>query len=132
MALSGERFDGHDFLDSAAAAGAAAAVVGKIPTAAPPALRYLVVPDTLAALGNLARYRCERLGSPRPAHSHCCSLGRNFSTFSVRWRTAGAGRLGDRRGALQAERQGPGLDGKGGPTVADPAGALSGALIGFL
>ena len=55
VALRGERFDGHDFLDSAAAAKAAGAMVdqryqGKYP------LPALVVDDTRRALGDLARY----------------------------------------------------------------------------
>jgi UDP-N-acetylmuramoyl-tripeptide--D-alanyl-D-alanine ligase len=54
VALRGERFDAHDMLGQAAAAGAAAAVVERVPGGAP-ALVYYVVPDTLVALGLLAR-----------------------------------------------------------------------------
>jgi UDP-N-acetylmuramoyl-tripeptide--D-alanyl-D-alanine ligase len=55
VALRGERFDGHDFLKAAAAAGAAAAMVdgaygGELP------LPALVVSDTRRSLGDLARY----------------------------------------------------------------------------
>jgi UDP-N-acetylmuramoyl-tripeptide--D-alanyl-D-alanine ligase len=55
VALRGERFDGHDFLKAAAAAGAAAAMVdvayrGEYP------LPALVVGDTRRSLGDLARY----------------------------------------------------------------------------
>ena len=56
VALRGENFDGHAFLENAAAGGARAAVVDRVPPGAPP-LRYYRVPDTLAALGRLARYR---------------------------------------------------------------------------
>jgi UDP-N-acetylmuramoyl-tripeptide--D-alanyl-D-alanine ligase len=55
VALRGERFDGHKFLDTAAAAGAIAAVVSEVPAAAPEGLRLVVVPDTRAALGKLAK-----------------------------------------------------------------------------
>ena len=50
VALRGERFDAHAFLQQAAERGAAGAVVEHIPEAAPP-LDYYVVPDTLTALG---------------------------------------------------------------------------------
>jgi UDP-N-acetylmuramoyl-tripeptide--D-alanyl-D-alanine ligase len=55
VALRGERFDGHDFLGTAAAAGAAAAMIdrgyrGELPVPA------LVVDDTRRSLGDLARY----------------------------------------------------------------------------
>jgi len=55
VALRGERFDGHDFLNAAAAAKAAAAMVdgayrGELP------LPALVVSDTRRSLGELARY----------------------------------------------------------------------------
>ncbi len=56
VALRGEHFDAHEFLGQAAERGARAAVVERIPAGAPP-LRYYQVPDTLAALGRLGRYR---------------------------------------------------------------------------
>ncbi|HEX4053115.1 MAG TPA: UDP-N-acetylmuramoyl-tripeptide--D-alanyl-D-alanine ligase [Tepidisphaeraceae bacterium] len=56
IALHGENFDGHDFLDQAAAGGASAAMVDREPKTAPPALRLLRVPDTKAAMGRLARH----------------------------------------------------------------------------
>lgn len=61
VALRGENFNGHDFLDQAAQRGARAAVVERIPPDAPP-LRYYQVPDTLMALGRLGRYRRRMLG----------------------------------------------------------------------
>lgn len=61
VALRGENFDGHDFLERAAERGARAAVVERVPPEAPP-LRYYQVPDTLMALARLGRYRRRRLG----------------------------------------------------------------------
>lgn len=51
VALKGERVDGHDFLDAAAAAGAAAALVERQIDADIP---LIVVPSSLDALGTLA------------------------------------------------------------------------------
>jgi UDP-N-acetylmuramoyl-tripeptide--D-alanyl-D-alanine ligase len=54
VALRGERFDAHAHLDAAMKAGARALLVrtgASVPTGAP----YLEVPDTLVALGHLAR-----------------------------------------------------------------------------
>lgn len=59
VALKGENFDGHDFVADALTAGAAAALVCRLDSV-PESLRHdgrvIVVPDTLAALGQLARY----------------------------------------------------------------------------
>ena len=63
VALSGERFDGHDYLALAAAAGAQAALVRE-GTAAVSGLRLLEVPDTLRAFGALARARRATLMGP--------------------------------------------------------------------
>jgi UDP-N-acetylmuramoyl-tripeptide--D-alanyl-D-alanine ligase len=54
VALRGERFDAHDYLDDVTAKGVAAVVVER----APEGLRVpaLVVPDTRVALGEIARY----------------------------------------------------------------------------
>ncbi|HEX7240567.1 MAG TPA: UDP-N-acetylmuramoyl-tripeptide--D-alanyl-D-alanine ligase [Longimicrobiaceae bacterium] len=57
VALAGERFDAHDFLARAAEAGAAGAVVSRVPEGVPPGLRLFEVDDTLRALGRLARHR---------------------------------------------------------------------------
>ncbi len=69
VALRGERFDAHDFLAEAAARGAAAAIVAVLrraqdgrPYAAP--LPVLEVPDTLAALGAVARLHRRRFDLP--------------------------------------------------------------------
>jgi UDP-N-acetylmuramoyl-tripeptide--D-alanyl-D-alanine ligase len=53
VALRGEKFDGHSFLDQAKNAGAAAAMVDRKFTAKPP-LPVVVVEDTKLALGSLA------------------------------------------------------------------------------
>lgn len=57
VALAGERFDAHDFLDEAVAAGAAALVVSGAPPAGAFTIPVYIVDDTLVALGDLARYR---------------------------------------------------------------------------
>jgi UDP-N-acetylmuramoyl-tripeptide--D-alanyl-D-alanine ligase len=63
VALSGERFDAHDFLPAAAASGATAAIVRE-GTATVPGLDLLPVPDPLRAFGLLARARRRRLTGP--------------------------------------------------------------------
>ena len=55
VALRGERFDGHDFLQAAAAAGAAGAVVERNFAGHSP-LPAIVVEDSRRALGDLARH----------------------------------------------------------------------------
>ena len=52
VALRGERFDAHDFLAQVAAGGAAAVVAEQLPDGF--TLPALLVPDTLAALGQIA------------------------------------------------------------------------------
>ena len=56
MALRGERFDGHDHLESAARAGAAGVVVSRAPPLGELGVPVFQVDDTLVALGALARY----------------------------------------------------------------------------
>jgi UDP-N-acetylmuramoyl-tripeptide--D-alanyl-D-alanine ligase len=65
VALRGERFDGHDFLADAARAGAACAVVaaGRAALGAE-GLPLLAVPDTLEALGGIARHHRRRFAIP--------------------------------------------------------------------
>jgi len=63
VALRGERFDAHEFLGEAAARGARGAVVERRPADAPDSLIYYVVPDTLVALGQLARARRRSLSA---------------------------------------------------------------------
>lgn len=57
VALIGETFDGHDFLEAAVQAGAAAVVVSDVTRAATLGVPVFEVPDTLVALGMLGRYR---------------------------------------------------------------------------
>ncbi|MFH2124733.1 MAG: bifunctional UDP-N-acetylmuramoyl-L-alanyl-D-glutamate--2,6-diaminopimelate ligase MurE/UDP-N-acetylmuramoyl-tripeptide--D-alanyl-D-alanine ligase MurF [Pseudomonadota bacterium] len=58
VALAGERFDGHDFLNQVASAGAGCLVVRReTPLDLLPAMHCLMVDDTLQALGDLAAYR---------------------------------------------------------------------------
>lgn len=58
VALAGERYDAHDYLDDAASAGARACVVERdVPNAKLPLVK---VPSTLRALGDLARYHRRR------------------------------------------------------------------------
>lgn len=58
VAIKGDRFDGHDFLAAAAQAGAAAALVSaeRAGAMAAPPIPLLAVPDTVPALGSLARF----------------------------------------------------------------------------
>ncbi|GGC81743.1 UDP-N-acetylmuramoyl-tripeptide--D-alanyl-D-alanine ligase [Undibacterium terreum] len=54
VALRGEKFDAHDFLDQVVAQGAAAVVVEHVPAGL--TIPALVVPDTKMALAEIARY----------------------------------------------------------------------------
>ncbi|HEV2292674.1 MAG TPA: UDP-N-acetylmuramoyl-tripeptide--D-alanyl-D-alanine ligase [Tepidisphaeraceae bacterium] len=56
IALRGENFDAHQFLNDAAAGGAIAALVEEPPTAPLPNLHLIQVPSTRTAMGMLARY----------------------------------------------------------------------------
>lgn len=62
IALPGERVDGHDFVATAQAAGAAAALVAR---SLPLALPQLVVGDTVAALSRIARHWLKENGARR-------------------------------------------------------------------
>ena len=95
VALSGERFDGHDYLAAAAAAGAAAAIVRE-GTPAVPGLTLLPVPDPLRAFGQLARARRRgvspvrswqsRAPMERRARRRCWPrrLGTRYVTYATR------------------------------------------------
>ena len=56
VALHGDRFDGHEFVNEAAGRGARAAIVSRSVETNDP-IEFFVVPDTLDGLGDLARYR---------------------------------------------------------------------------
>lgn len=64
VALRGERFDGHDHLEAAIASGAAALVVQDMRQAPLLGVPVFEVPDTLVALGQLARYRRDAWSKP--------------------------------------------------------------------
>jgi UDP-N-acetylmuramoyl-tripeptide--D-alanyl-D-alanine ligase len=64
VALRGESFDAHDFLDQAKGAGAGAVVVSDARLAAGIGVPVFAVDDTLHALGRLARYRREAWNRP--------------------------------------------------------------------
>ncbi len=87
VALRGERFDAHDFLPQAQAAGAAAALVERADAAA--GLPCIVVPDALAALQQLASAWRQRWHGPLVAVT-----GSNGKTSTVEmtrqiWRMCG-------------------------------------------
>lgn len=63
FALTGERFDAHDYLGEAAARGAAALVVAR-ETAVPPGIPVILVRSPRAALQALARHNREKCGVP--------------------------------------------------------------------
>lgn len=73
VAVSGPRFDGHDFLAEAAARGAVAAMVSH-EVLAPPGLDLIRVEDTTRALGDLARHA--RLASGLPLVAITGSTGK--------------------------------------------------------
>ena len=64
VAIEGERFDGHDFVDAAAEQGALAAVVSKARKFSLPTIK---VDDTIAALGRLAGHWRRRFTAPLTA-----------------------------------------------------------------
>src|SRR3954453_22240967 len=55
IAIKGDKLDGHDYVTAALAAGASAALVSESWFAQHGGDRLIVVPDTLVALGALAR-----------------------------------------------------------------------------
>ncbi|MCI5149265.1 MAG: UDP-N-acetylmuramoyl-L-alanyl-D-glutamate--2,6-diaminopimelate ligase, partial [Candidatus Electrothrix sp. MAN1_4] len=83
VALAGENFDGHDYLSTAAEAGAVVVIVeqkrvgatGRSPLL-PDHVVVLQVPDTLVALGQLAAYRRRLLGSDLPLIAITGSCGK--------------------------------------------------------
>lgn len=56
LALRGEKFDGHNFVDEAARRGAAGAVVQEVAANLPPDFGLVHVPDTLSALQQIATH----------------------------------------------------------------------------
>ena len=83
LAIRGERFDGHDFLDAAVRRGAACLIVDREdrlpdlvtagqPHGAAPTVAVVVVKDTLAALADLGRAARKRLTCPVIAVTGSC------------------------------------------------------------
>lgn len=63
VAIRGDQFDGHEFLNDAARAGATAAMVHRVPRDVPAGLAVLRVADTRKALGDLASAHRSRLNA---------------------------------------------------------------------
>jgi UDP-N-acetylmuramoyl-tripeptide--D-alanyl-D-alanine ligase len=82
VALTGERFDGHDFIAPAVAAGAAAVVVTDARRAVGAGVPVFEVPDTTRALGALGRYR--RLSWGRPVVAVGGSNGKTSTKELIR------------------------------------------------
>jgi len=63
VAIRGARFDGHQFLDEIVRRGAACSIVSQLPPAHHDLATFptILVPDTTAALGHLARFRRRQL-----------------------------------------------------------------------
>lgn len=90
VALEGERFDGHRFLEPVAQAGARGAVVRR----GTPAVAGLVpfeVENTLVALGRLARARRREMGGPVVAvtgsNGKTATRAMLAASLATRWRT---------------------------------------------
>src|SRR5437870_675339 len=83
VALKGDRFDAHAFLDQARAKGASAAVVRR-GTAPVDGLPYFEVADTLAALGLLARARRRSLAPGSPVVAVTGSSGKTSTKEMIR------------------------------------------------
>ena len=64
LPLAGERFDGHDYIGKALAAGAAGCLYAREPEAMLPGKFYIRVPDTLLALKSLAAWYRARFRLP--------------------------------------------------------------------
>ncbi len=83
VALKGERFDAHDFLTQAKAAGATGAVVRR-GTPPVPGLTLFEVADTLTALGLLARARRRLLPKDAPVVAVTGSSGKTSAKEMIR------------------------------------------------
>lgn len=63
LALEGENFDGHDYIPQAVSAGASAVITAK-EVSVPQGVSVIKVPDTLVALGDIARFHRRRFRIP--------------------------------------------------------------------
>ncbi len=90
VALAGERFDAHDFLEAARDAGATGAVVRR-GTAPVPGLTFYEVTDTLRALGDLAAAERSRFSGPvigiTGQNGKTSTKEMVAATLGTRWRT---------------------------------------------
>lgn len=75
VALKGENFDAHDYLNEVAQKGARGAVVSRVPPNTPDNLILYRVEDTTVALGKLGRHRRRALGAKL-----CAVAGSNGKT----------------------------------------------------
>jgi UDP-N-acetylmuramoyl-tripeptide--D-alanyl-D-alanine ligase len=64
VALVGERFDGHNFIEQAVQKGATGLIVSQRDIQAPPKVNLFVVEDTLIAFQSLARFHRQRFTIP--------------------------------------------------------------------
>jgi murE/murF fusion protein len=62
VALKGEAFDGHQYIEAAVERGAGAIIAERMPTQLRPDVLFIQVEDSLRALGDLAAYRRRLLG----------------------------------------------------------------------
>lgn len=95
VALVGDRFDGHDFVADAAAAGAKGAVVSR-PVVGAERLQIYPADDTLVALGALAGYR--RRSLPARVVAITGSAGKTTTRELTAGALASAGRVHASRG----------------------------------
>ena len=72
MAIRGKRFDGNEFSGEALDRGAAAAVVERLPLSGKAGRPFWKVPDTLEALGKLARFHRDRFRPDLAAITGSC------------------------------------------------------------
>lgn len=101
VALPGERFDGHDFLEQVAAQGALGAVVECPPAEVPGALTHVVqVPDSRAALATLARVFYGRPADGLALVGITGTNGKTTVSFLLQSLLAGAGLSAGRVGTL--------------------------------
>ena len=104
VAITGQRFDGHDFLDQARAAGAAAVIVAR--GRAPAGVPAVEVDDPLIALGQLAGAHRARWGAADAARKLVAvtgSAGKTTTKELTRAALAGAGSTHAAAGSLNNE-----------------------------
>ena len=92
IALKGDKFDAHNFLDQARAGGATAAVV-RHDTPSVPGLPFFEVDDTLVALGLLARARRRMFPESTPVVAITGSSGKTSTKEMIRAALSGRYRV---------------------------------------